>query len=160
MIARWSASSCSIVAIRALKGNLRHVPADAVPRIAAERTLDGTLGFETLEIGDERATGRVEVSDRVRQPFGIVHGGVFAALAESLASMATYEAVAPGGEIAVGSSNHTSFVRPVLEGHVHAVARRRHRGRTTWVWEVDFTDDEGRLCALSRVTMAVRPAPS
>ena len=48
----------------------------------------------------------------------------------------------------MGQSNHTSFLRPVTEGTVHAEARRRHRGRTTWVWEVDFTDDQGRLCAI------------
>jgi len=58
---------------------------------------------------------------------------------------------------AQGLSNHTSFVRPILSGTGHAEARCRHRGRTTWVWEVDITDDEGRLCAMSRVTMAVRP---
>ena len=51
------------------------------------------------------------------------------------------------GKIAMGQSNHTSFLRPVSAGSVHAEARPRHRGRTTWVWEVDFTDDEGRLCA-------------
>ena len=90
---------------------------------------------------------------------GIVHGGAYAAMAESLASAATYMHVRGEGDIAVGQSNHTSFLRPVFSGTVHAEARRRHRGRTTWVWEVDFTDDEGRLCAMSRVTMAVRPAP-
>nr|MDQ3356090.1 PaaI family thioesterase [Actinomycetota bacterium] len=58
-----------------------------------------------------------------------------------------------------GLSNHTSFLRPVTTGSVHAEARRRHRGRTTWLWEADFSDDEGRLCALARVTIAVRPRP-
>lgn len=127
--------------------------------VAPERTLDGTLGFELLETSEERARGRVAVSDGVRQPFGIVHGGVYAALAESITSIATYHAVAGEGMIAVGSSNHTSFLRPVTDGTVHAEARRRHRGRTTWIWEVDMTDDEGRLCAMSRVSLAVRPAP-
>ena len=65
-------------------------------------------------------------------------------------------ASAAEGRAAVGLSNHTSFLRPVTEGTVHAVARPRHRGRTTWVWEVELTDDDGRLCALSRVTIAVR----
>ena len=62
--------------------------------------------------------------------------------------------------IAVGMSNNTTFLRPVLEGTVEAEATRRHRGRTTWIWDVEFTDGEGRVCALSRVTLAVRPAPS
>lgn len=130
------------------------------PLVPPEATLMASLGLESMEMGEERATGRFRVEDRVRQPMGLVHGGAYAALAESLASEATFRAVWPGGEIAVGLSNHTSFLRPVTEGTVHAEARRRHRGRTTWLWEVDFTDDAGNLCAVSRVTMAVRPAPS
>jgi 1,4-dihydroxy-2-naphthoyl-CoA hydrolase len=109
-------------------------------------------------MGEDRARGRVAVADRVRQPLGIVHGGTYAALAESLVSATTFQAVAGDGLAAIGQSNHTSFLRPVRDGTVHAEARRRHRGRTSWVWEVDFTDDDGRLCALSRVTMAIRPA--
>lgn len=127
--------------------------------IPLERTLDGMLGVEVLEVGPERARSRAAVGDQHKQPFGLVHGGVYAAMAESLASMATYAAVYEDGNIAVGLSNHTSFMRPILSGHVHADGRMRHRGATTWVWEVEITDDDGRLCALSRVTMAVRPAP-
>ena len=67
--------------------------------------------------------------------------------------------MAARGQVAVGLSNHTSFLRPVLAGSVHADGRRRHRGRTTWLWEVDFSDDEGNLCAVTRVTLALRPAP-
>jgi 1,4-dihydroxy-2-naphthoyl-CoA hydrolase len=133
-----------------------HSPEDLSERSA--RTLDGALGFEISELGEELSRGRFEVTDAVRQPFGVVHGGAFAAFAETLASASTYMAVQSEGNIAMGQSNHTSFLRPASSGTVHAEARRRHRGRTTWVWEVDFTDDEGRLCALSRVTMAVRPA--
>ena len=116
------------------------------------------LGFEITEAGEELARGRFPITDAVRQPMGVVHGGAYAAMAETLASAATYIAVQGGGHVAVGQSNHTSFLRPAVDGFVHAEARRRHRGRTSWVWEIDFTDDAGRLCALSRVTMAVRPA--
>ena len=123
------------------------------------QTLAGTLGFELLEADDETARGRFAVSDAVRQEFGIVHGGAYSAMAESLASVATYFAVKDDGMVAIGMSNDTSFLRPVSSGTIHAEARRRHRGRTTWVWEVDFTDGEGRLCAMSRVTLAVRPVP-
>jgi uncharacterized protein (TIGR00369 family) len=126
----------------------------------AGRTFDALLGLELLESGAERARGRLAVRDEVRQPAGLVHGGVFASIAESLTSRATYEAVAPDGLTAQGLSNQTSFLRPILQGTVHAEARRRHRGRTTWVWEVDITDDDGRLCALVRMTIAVRPAAS
>jgi 1,4-dihydroxy-2-naphthoyl-CoA hydrolase len=89
-----------------------------------------------------------------------VHGGAYAALAESMASLTTYLAVEGDGQVAVGQSNHTTFLRPVTGGHVHAEGRPLHRGRTSWVWDVEFTDDEGRLCATTRVILAVRPAPT
>lgn len=131
--------------------------ADPQPAVPLERTLDGVLGFEFLETGEEEARATFTVGDQHRQPMGIVHGGAYAALAESLCSMSTHLAVSPDS-IAVAQSNLTTFLRPVSEGPVDAVARRKHRGRTTWVWEVDFTDEQGRLCATTRVTMAVRPA--
>jgi uncharacterized protein (TIGR00369 family) len=96
------------------------------------------------------------VRDHHRQPAGLVHGGVLASMAEAMTSLATWLAVHEGGQSAQGLSNQTSFLRPILGGTVHAVARRRHRGRTTWVWEVEVTDDQGRLCALVRMTIAVR----
>ena len=116
------------------------------------------LGFETLEAGPELARGRAEVGDQHKQPLGLVHGGVYATMAEWLTSSTTASAVADEGKIALGMSNNTSFMRPILSGFVHAEARRRHRGSTTWVWDVEMTDDDGRLCALTRVTIAVRPA--
>jgi 1,4-dihydroxy-2-naphthoyl-CoA hydrolase len=122
-------------------------------------TLDDVLGFELVDWSDERVRARFDVEDRVRQPMGLVHGGAYAALAESMVSMATFMAVAEDGNVAVGQSNATNFLRPALEGTVHAEARRLHRGRTSWLWDVDFTDDAGRLCAITRVTIAVRPAP-
>ena len=116
--------------------------------------------MEVGEFDEQRITGSFAVTDRVRQPFGIVHGGAYAAFAETLASVGTYFAVESNGEIAVGQNNDTSFLRPVSSGTVHAAGTRRHRGRTSWIWDVEFTDDQGRVCALSRVTIAVRPAPS
>jgi len=128
--------------------------------VPVEETLSGLLGFEHLEVGDERATARFEVDQRHKQPFGLVHGGTFAALAEGLASEATARAVGPEGMVAQGMSNNLNFLRPVFGGTVHAEARRLHRGRTSWVWDVDITDDDGRLCAASRLTIAVRPMPA
>jgi uncharacterized protein (TIGR00369 family) len=121
-------------------------------------TLDATLGFDLVTLDEEKAHGRVEVDDRHLQPLGVVHGGVYAALAESLVSHATARAVMPHGMAALGMTNETSFFRPVAGGTLHADAERLHRGRTTWVWDVRITDDDGRLCAASRVTVAVRPA--
>jgi 1,4-dihydroxy-2-naphthoyl-CoA hydrolase len=123
-------------------------------------TLDAMLGFELLEVDAERVRARFAVAERVQQPFGLVHGGAYAALAESVTSIATHLAVAADGNMATGQSNSTSFMRPITAGMVHAEGRRLHRGRTTWVWDVDFRDDAGRLCATTRMTMAVRPAPS
>jgi 1,4-dihydroxy-2-naphthoyl-CoA hydrolase len=90
----------------------------------------------------------------VRQRFGLVHGGAYAALAEMLATEATVRVVHP--RVAMGLSNDTSFLRGARGEWITARGRPRHRGRTTWVWEIDHTDDEGRLCAVSRVTIAVR----
>ena len=125
---------------------------------APDRGFDSLIGLEILEIGDEAARARVPVRDDLLQPAGLVHGGVLASIAETLASMATWLAVSGQGQIAQGLSNQTSFLRPILAGTIHAVARRRHRGRTTWVWEVEISDDAERLCALVRMTIAVRDA--
>ena len=124
----------------------------------AEGTLDDVLGFELFEATPDGCRARFPVEARVRQPLGLVHGGAYAALAEGMVSATTASAVADDGNFAVGQSNHTTFMRPATEGTVHASGVPLHRGRTTWVWDVTFTDDEGRLCAASRVTMAVRPA--
>ena len=121
---------------------------------------DGLYGLEILTISDEEVTARVVVRDELKQPAGLVHGGVFASVAESITSIATWFAVRSDGRSAQGLSNQTSFLRPIFDGTIHAVARRRHRGRTTWVWEVDITDDQDRLCALVRMTIAVREAPA
>ena len=124
----------------------------------APGTLDYVLGFEMLESRPELCRARFAVEKRVQQPLGLVHGGAYAALAESMASATTHLAVEGDGDFAVGQSNHTHFFRPATEGAVHAEGTPIHRGRTSWVWDVSFTDDEGRLCASSRVTLAVRPA--
>jgi 1,4-dihydroxy-2-naphthoyl-CoA hydrolase len=123
----------------------------------AAGTLDDVLGFEVLETGPEGCRGRFAAERRVQQPLGLVHGGAYAALAESMVSLATHLAVEGNGSVALGQSNHTTFLRPVTSGHVNAEGRALHRGRTSWVWDVDFTDDEGRLCATTRVILAVRP---
>jgi 1,4-dihydroxy-2-naphthoyl-CoA hydrolase len=122
-------------------------------------TLDDVLGFELLEVTPERCRGRFAVEKRVQQPLGLVHGGAFASLAESMVSATTHMAVQDEGNFAVGQANSTSFFRPATEGVVHAEGSPIHRGRTSWVWDVRFTDDDDRLCAVSRVTIAVRPVP-
>lgn len=122
----------------------------------ATEGFDGLYGLELTEVSDGRARGRVAVRDDLKQPAGLVHGGVYASIAESLASLGTAMSVMPEGKSAVGLSNQTSFLRPITDGTVHGVAICKHRGRSTWVWEVEITDDRGRLCVLTRMTIAVR----
>ncbi len=120
---------------------------------------DRLYGLELLEYGDGVVRARVAVRDELKQPAGLIHGGVYAAIAEAIASLATGFAVLASGHTAMGMSNATSFLRPITTGHVHAEALVLHRGRTTWVWDVRFNDDAGRLCAITRMTIAVRELP-
>ena len=124
---------------------------------ASVRGFDRLYGLELLDVDEQQVTARVRVREEIKQPAGLVHGGVYASIAESMASLATALAVLPHGETAMGLSNATSFLRPITDGFVHAQATRLHRGRTTWVWDVHFTDDSGRACAVTRMTIAVRP---
>lgn len=115
------------------------------------------IGVELLDLGPDEARARIAVGDHHMQPYGVVHGGVYAALAETITSAATYAAVRDENLVALGQSNSTTFLRPIAAGHVNAVATPRQRGRSTWVWDVELSDDEGRVCALVRMTIAVRP---
>ncbi len=120
---------------------------------------DALLGLEFVECTEELVRARLAVRDELLQPFGLVHGGVFASIAETLASVGTAVVVVPQGSAPMGLSNQTSFLRPIGSGTIHARALRVHSGRTTWVWDVEISDDEGRACALTRMTIAVRPMP-
>ena len=119
---------------------------------------DVLYGLEILEATPEFGRAEVPIRDELKQPFGLVHGGVYASIAESLASVCTWTAVSGEGRSASGLSNQTSFLRPMLDGTIHAVAVRKHAGRTTWIWEVEQSDDQGRLCVLTRMTIAIRDA--
>ena len=126
-------------------------------RVSIEDSFIGVLGLdidELVEVG--LRTAHLPVVPGVCQPMGIVHGGIYAAIAETLASMGTADGVVDLGKVPLGMSNSTSFLRPVSEGTVHAEARAFHRGRTTWLWDVEMRNDHGKLCATSRVTIAVR----
>lgn len=95
---------------------------------------------------EDEVRARVPVTDGLKQPLGLVHGGVYAVIADAL--------TAGDGRVV---TSQTSFLRPVLGGTMDVVARRRHGGRTTAVWETDVFDDAGRLCAVVRTTVA-RPS--
>ena len=123
---------------------------------AVDGGFDHLYGLVFTEVSDELVRGEVRVRDELKQPAGLVHGGVFASIAESLASIGTAVVVMKDGQRAMGLSNQTSFLRPILDGTIHATARPFHRGRTTWLWDVEICDDDGRLCATTRMSIAVR----
>ena len=129
---------------------------DFEPVVPLDRTFPALLGMEMSDFDAERMTATVPVHDGLKQPFGVVHGGVYASIAETLASVGTATGVVPEGRQALGLSNQTSFLRPLTEGTIHAEARRIHRGRTTWLWDVECRGDDGKVVAITRMTIAVR----
>src|SRR3954454_10266451 len=95
------------------------------PLVPFEGTFDGLIGLVIDEASRDEVHAHVAVRDDLKQPMGLVHGGVFASIAESITSAATWMAVSSDGLSAQGLSNQTSFLRPITEGTIHAVARRR-----------------------------------
>jgi uncharacterized protein (TIGR00369 family) len=144
-------------------GSLRDSPWDLaglpVPLIDLSKTFEGYLGLEWLELTEEVARVRFEVRENLKQPLGLLHGGIYSAVAETVASVATVRAVWEEGKIGSGLSNSASFLRPVTEGTVHVSARCRGHDDREWLWSHEFRDDRDRLCALVDVTIAVRPMP-
>ena len=121
---------------------------------------DALVGTEWLDDDPDHARVRVEMRDELRQPFGLLHGGVMSTLIESVCSRATALAVMGEGMMAMGQSINVSFIRPITEGSAEVRAKARHRGRTTWVWDAEVLNADGKLCALAQMTIAVRPRPA
>ena len=130
-----------------------------VPLIDLSETFEGFLGLEWLELTPETARVRFNVRENLKQPLGLLHGGIYSAVAETVASVATVRAVWEEGKTGSGLSNSASFLRPVTAGTVHVSARCRGHDDREWVWSHEFRDDDDRLCALVDVTIAVRPMP-
>jgi 1,4-dihydroxy-2-naphthoyl-CoA hydrolase len=128
--------------------------------LAPTSHFDELVGTEWLDDDPDHARVRLSMRDELRQPVGLLHGGVISTLVESVCSRATALAVFERGMTAMGQSISVSFIRPVTEGAAEVHAQARHRGRTTWVWEAEVTDDSGRICAIAQMTIAVRPLPS
>jgi 1,4-dihydroxy-2-naphthoyl-CoA hydrolase len=120
---------------------------------------DALIGTEWLDDDPAEARVRVPIRDELRQPFGLMHGGVMSSLIESICSRATAIAVFDRDMAAMGQSIGVSFIRPITEGHAEVKAQARHRGRTTWVWDAEVLNADGKLCALAQMTIAVRPLP-
>jgi uncharacterized protein (TIGR00369 family) len=120
---------------------------------------DQLIGTEWLDDDPDHARVRLPMRDELRQPVGLLHGGVLSTLVESVCSRATALAVFDRGMTAMGQSISVSFIRPVTAGAAEVHARARHRGRTTWVWDAEVRDDNQKLCALAQMTIAIRPFP-
>ncbi len=108
----------------------------------------------------DRIVAEVPIGPHHRQPYGIVHGGVYAGIVESLASVGAALNVAPRGMSAVGLENHTCFIRACRDGTLHATATPVTRGSRTHVWDVTIHDDGQRLLATGRVRLMVLDARS
>jgi 1,4-dihydroxy-2-naphthoyl-CoA hydrolase len=127
------------------------------PLIPLERTFEGFLDLEWVELTSESAHVRFRVRENLKQPLGLLHGGIYCAVAETIASVATVREVWQDGCTASGLSNSASFLRPITDGSVDVVARLRGHDDREWLWSLEFRDDHDRLCALVDVTIAARP---
>lgn len=121
-------------------------------------TAIAALGIVFTEIGSDFLRATMPVDARTHQPYGLLHGGASALLAETLGSTAGGLA-APEGHGVVGIEINANHLRGVRAGSVTGTARPLHAGRSTQVWEIRIDDAGGRLVCISRLTLAVVPKP-
>ncbi len=131
-------------------------PLDA--QLPLDRTMIGYLGIEILVDGPDRMLARIPIDHRTIQPFGVAHGGALSALAETLASFGTLRNIDPATQFCVGQEINISLLRPIpAGGSAEGEATVLHRGRTSMVWDVRIRTAEGKLAAVCRCTIAIRP---
>jgi 1,4-dihydroxy-2-naphthoyl-CoA hydrolase len=119
-----------------------------------EAPFDKELGLAFTEISTDRTCAWLEVAPKLLQPMGIVHGGVYCAMVESLASVAAYTWIAAnGGGSVVGVNNNTDFLRAISTGTVHGTAIPIHRGRRQQLWQVTIVDSDDRPVARGQVRL-------
>jgi 1,4-dihydroxy-2-naphthoyl-CoA hydrolase len=128
--------------------------ADALNRLGAD-CMQGFLGIEVIEVTDHALIGRMPVDARTHQPWGRLHGGASVVLAETLGSLGASHTLDRQHFTAVGMEINANHVRPVHEGWVIATAHPETRGRTTQIWSIRISDEQGRLVCISRFTAAV-----
>ncbi|HLL10377.1 MAG TPA: hotdog fold thioesterase [Rubrivivax sp.] len=119
-----------------------------------ENTAVAHLGIQFLEVGDDTIRARVPVDTRTRQPYGILHGGVSVVLAETLGSCGAAYA-APAGHRAVGLDINANHLKSADAGWITGTTRPLHIGRSTQVWQIELTNEQGQLTCVARITMAV-----
>ena len=112
------------------------------------------IGLEFLTVEPDRVVARIPVEGNT-QPYGLLHGGATAALLETIGSFGSAMAAGPD-RLVMGIELNVNHIRGVREGHVTATGVPLHMGRTTAVWDMRVHDDEGRLVAVGRLTLAIR----
>jgi uncharacterized protein (TIGR00369 family) len=127
-------------------------PPDRPDRDQLEAGLVKLLGVRVEEASGDRVVLSCPVTPDLHQPFGLVHGGVYATLAETAASVGGSLWFGDQGKV-VGVSNHTDFLRAVRQGELRAEATPLSRGRTTQLWQVEIADEQGRLIAHAKVRL-------
>jgi uncharacterized protein (TIGR00369 family) len=116
---------------------------------------DAELGLKFTELDPDGARAQLEVQPKLLQPMGLVHGGVYCSIIESMASVAAYtwlNAKGDGGNV-VGVNNNTDFLRSIRSGTIYGVAEPIHRGRRQQLWLVTITDDDDRVIARGQVRL-------
>jgi uncharacterized protein (TIGR00369 family) len=128
-------------------------------RSALGAGFDSEIGLEFLELTPDGGAARLEINDKLLQPWGIVHGGVYCAIIESLASVSGQVWLTEnGGGNVVGVNNNTDFLRAISSGAVTAVSTPIHRGRRQQLWLITITDDKERVVARGQVRLQNLPA--
>ncbi|MCC7162099.1 MAG: hotdog fold thioesterase [Anaerolineae bacterium] len=118
-------------------------------------TLAQHIGIEFTEIGADYLRARMPVHSKTHQPFGTLHGGASATLAETVGSAAGALCVDPETKMVAGLELNCNHVRPVREGYVYATARPIHIGNTTHIWDIRILDEQEHLVCVSRLTLIV-----
>ncbi|CAG9621003.1 hotdog fold thioesterase [Sutcliffiella rhizosphaerae] len=118
-------------------------------------TLIDLLGIEVVELSKERAVATMPVDKRTHQPFGLLHGGASVVLAETIASIGTFNLIDQKNEICVGLEINANHIKGKKEGVVTAIGTPLHRGKTTMVWDIKIVDEQEKLICVSRCTMAI-----
>lgn len=113
------------------------------------------LGIEYTEIGDDFISGKMPVNEKTKQPMGLLHGGASVVFAESLGSVASNFCVDSDTEYCVGLDINANHIKGVTDGFVYGKATALHIGRKTHLWDIDITNEDGKLVCKSRLTIAV-----
>src|SRR4051794_21265532 len=121
--------------------------------LSASSAFVAAAGFDVAEVSATRVTGSIELDESHHTPWGVVHGGVYTTAVESAASIGASTAVRDSGQVAVGLTNTTHFLRSLTSGRVTVDAVPLNQGRTQQLWKVDITDDRDRLIAHGEVRL-------